>query len=1389
MRLPYIPQVSFTLLSLALASRALLGIPAHAELLEFDFSPSAATVSEHVMPQAPTAGHWMRAEADRTDIRPGERWAEMMLAIEPPQAAAGNLELRATLTDFIEGQLIAEKSFRPTGKRGILRADLRSPWLSRAIVRVELLENGRPVDAAQAVFSAADESLPWPEKGVRVEVDFPPEAGTTSEWPVSFGVPAPAGTIWNADALRLVDAQGRPVPAQREVIAYWAPQGSVKWVRFETLAKPGQVFHVVADSTQPEATPSDPVRLSHQGQDVIIETAGVRYRLSAGPSPIAEIHHNNELLVSTAGARGMYVIDQNGRTASAEAQGTLEVEAAGPEAASVRIEGFYRTPEGEAVARHITRVEMAAGQEEARITHTLVLTRDSNDIWFREIGWELAVNTGDTAQALFNIDRADREAFVDIALKGNETAWMLQQDHIGIGPGANHFQVTGPGGQAVHEGGEMGDWAALTGNPGGLFINCREAARQHPKEYLLSPGLFNLKLFSHRAGEELDFRTETLIERWGVQEQLSGENLERFRQHTSNAIGWSKTHEILLAPLRGEPSEKDLAHLSQLHSERVYAHVDPLWIHQSGALGPLHPRDTANFPQAEATVDAYIERYLERVPGDLYYGFVDFHAGPHYGHAGRYRLTYSLLPDSWLLYARSGDRNIRAFAEGSNRAFMDNCVAHWDGPDKHRGLIISASGGTGGWRKSDFPFYWEERSSFGMPSTAAVDQSLHDYYLTGYRRAGDIVRQMSDAMIEHWTPQRTWRIFAVMRTLNDTYGFTWDPRLRALAEATTTGFAHDPDGEILVSKQRAYNSSTYKTPTDVEIMIDSWNTLGSSRHYDMARAVARHWWESVPISGRLSGAHANFLYRETGNHAIASDMAYYLRRASSAYDEETGEVDPGAFSQMARIFRGIPYAMDVLHQAGSTGELITPVIHVDDYGRPVEIIVWKEDRGWIDLTLRGSGDTRAGGRVTVEPVGVQSRWGLDLTRVAEVSSGRINIRIPLDAPEGAYRITPQYHGEIFALAHQSVPMVLHAPGYWRPFSADPSLPVYFSLPSGTERPQIFFEGTAIVRAPDGRALANDTAQNGWIDLPDNIPGLWSFEPVDDGLIRARNFPPFFAIGNPDFYFLPENISWKREKPVEGRGPIPAGDPEEVFVSGLSGKADDHALYLPAGRSFMLNNDNDLLPHKQGTIEFYFRPDWSSFDLTDGMESVSHRLVELPAHSRWNLDYRVDPQGTRINLGPREPAHSLYGSFNTRREDGRRSHLRVWATRTLFEPDEWVHIAWVWGERDVPGPHGTLQLPVMDIYVNGRNTRRVHFRSAAGTDPDRPEALILRGGPGAAIDHLHISDIQRYDGDFTPPPRGQAVETDAHSRAYFDFNKTLEGIGHSDGDVVIGSIHN
>lgn len=1323
-------------------------------------------------------GTALAVDLPRAFARPQDRWIDATLTLAP-RGELPDTRIEAKLFALGGGEPLASGSASPASDCGRVSFDLRAVKLDAAEVTLEYFEGAARTGLARMFLTAQATTNALVGRQVPVLLDAPRESGAVKDWPVVFGVPFARGALWDDAHLRLVDKAGREIPCQKEITARWAKEGSIQWVRFDALVNSSDGCFL--EAAAPAAVPPAPVRVSEQDGQWVLETGVAKYVLSRGISPIAEVWLGGARLAASAGTRGLYVVDQDGRTASAATEGeTVAVEAQGPVAACVRFEGFYRTPDGQPRARHITRVEAFAGQPFARVTHTLVMTEDTRQTWFKEVGWEFAVAPGPDARAVFNVARAASDQTVSQPLAGDASAYMLQQEHQRFGAGTNRFVVSAAG-RTLAAGDECGDWAMLAGRAGGLLVACKEAARQHPKEFEVFAGRVVLKLFSNRAGEELDFRPAALARKWNLQGKIADD----VARVDSDAAGWAKTHELLLAPMAAPAAAGSAARLAALHAAPIYALVDPEWMRMSEALGPLHPRDSKRFPEAERLIDNIFQAWGSRGHEPGHYGFMDYFAGPTYsGGSGlcgaqRYRYTYGLRSGVWLLYARSGERAVRAFAEGSNKAYLDNYLIHGDVPGKVRGVYT----GGGGKPLSQLPFYWGEGTAFQISSSTDLNQFLWLYHLAGYRRAKDAVVEFGEGLKRGWrADMRTGRVLMVFRALTQCYGFTWDPRLRALAEGTFDAFV-DREGELLLTKNRPYGSSSYKTQVDLRGIIEGWRCFGEPKYREAAMALARHWWNchvgTLPVNYMNPlGFCGDFLYQETGDPAIPAGLDFAIRRAAS----HTGGVGASA---VAAVIESLPYAMDVVARAPRSD---SAWISYRDYGSESSVLVHKPRDGILDLTVRAA-NAELGRQFALRSFGIGDAWGGDLTRVTQRSAGAAAARVPKDAPAGCYGIVPAAFGEHFVMASAPAPMVLHARNYWSLPELAPAPRIHFRLPEGSAGAQIFFEGRARLFEPAGNACGDTNGVRGWVDLPADKPGLWSFEPIENRLVRGRNFPPFYAFGDPSGYFEPP-IAWEPE-PVAGK-PAPPPAAEVVYVPGAIAAPGNQALHLGGKRAFRLEagpahpsgDGGQFLPYKQGTIEFFFKPYWSTFDL--GAGDVKRSFVRvLTDKSPWNLMYRLDPEGVNMNLCPPDPSHSFFGEMylNT---PGKPQWLRVWRTQTILERAEWVHVVWSWGPEVVYGPHREkLNLMTMRIFVNGRGVRWVIFRTAVDALAEgRPQSLIFDPVQGA-VDELRISDVQRYPRDFTPPLRDREFTLDENTRALFHFDGNLEGGSHGPGAPAAG----
>ncbi|MCD6359673.1 MAG: hypothetical protein J7M38_02340 [Armatimonadetes bacterium] len=1323
--------------------------------------------------------------ADTAVARPGERWIELPVTINPGDAPLARMQVTARLT--AGGRTVAEATAIPSRPSGRVRADLRTLAVSKATLVVELAHDGTRLAQARAKLSArVAEPLPA-GKRIEVRLDLPEGVDAVRRRPVTFGVPFPEGSLWDISSLRVVNGAGRPIPYQAEVAARWAPEGAVRWVRFDALVTSGEGCFV---EVAPPGGVTDPqVTVQERDGEVFLDT---------GAAPIHSISTGGKMVATSEGSRGLYVTDQRGRTAGASAEGeTMIVEARGPVAACVRFEGPYLTADGEELARHITRVEVFAGRSYADITHTLVLTRDTNEVWLTDIGWELAANVGDDTRATFATSRADPAEFVTVPLTDGGPVWMLQDRHYALGHGGNHFAIPAAG----VEGEECGDWAALSGDDAGLLISCRDAALQHPKEFELAAGRVNLHLFSPRAGDELDFRPAALAERWDLLtwydavipevHRLSHEEVMRkMLAHNSNAVGWAKTHHLMFAPLAtGADMPQRAARLSRLHSTPVYALADPDWICSSGAMGPVAARDSGRFPEIERAIDATIRQWHAKIPmwGD--YGFVDYYAGPHLSYKGKYvnmkrysHITYTFKPDLWLMYARSGDRETREFISRVITTESDGCMAHWNGPHKMRGLFMIDSGSdlpTGGVRKGQLPFFWESATYAHISSSSNVNNWAWMYYLTGDRRARDVALEYFEGLKRWWTPaaaRRNARQLVLVRMLNGGWAMTWDPELRALADATMDCIA-DPDAELGYTQNRSKfdqpASTLYKTQVDIRALIEIWRTTGDERYHRMALKTARYWWQRSLAKWPLFytnplGVAGSLLYYETGDLRYPQAMLVQMRQAASAYDPETGKMSGVESAEKTTwLFEGTAHAERVLRDAGYTGKPLASWAAWEDFGMPSGLVFHKPPRQAVAMDLVSPGDFKIVG--VREPDDAEGRpW------IVEESYGNRSIAIPAGAPAGDYRLVPGDYGLHFVVANAGVPMVIYAPDYWRPAPAQaPAVPYYFRIPEDATRPAILFEGSAQVFDPSGKPLADGEALHGWVDLPADRPGLWSFLPVDNQLVKVRNLPPFFAVESAEMYFEPD-IPWQVTEPQV----VEEISPDTRYVTGAVNTPGNQALYLGGKHDFRLDggqmhpsgDGRQLLPMSEGTIEFWFRPSWNTVDLP--LKTKTILALRVASGDAWYVSYLMAERNRNAWLDF-VGSHVLYAHFYT---DGpkKRITMRTYR-RTVFEANEWVHVAWVWGPRDhTRAGHETRlcdNVLVTEIYINGRRGQQWGYRWKDNKPADLPSFLHMYQ-LDAAVDELRISDIQRYREDFEPPSRDAEFALDEHTRALMHFNGDL-----------------
>lgn len=131
------------------------------------------------------------------------------------------------------------------------------------------------------------------------------------------------------------------------------------------------------------------------------------------------------------------------------------------------------------------------------------------------------------------------------------------------------------------------------------------------------------------------------------------------------------------------------------------------------------------------------------------------------------------------------------------------------------------------------------------------------------------------------------------RCLAQAYGLTWDPELRAIVQASVDLFA-DPEGDIGLTKDRPYHSSTYKTQSDVGALLDMWEILGQPRLREIALEVSQYLWADLLGKTPLGynnpvGRIGPLLHEETQDPSVPEVLAQQLRWFARLYDRQKRE--------------------------------------------------------------------------------------------------------------------------------------------------------------------------------------------------------------------------------------------------------------------------------------------------------------------------------------------------------------------------------------------------------------------------------------------------------------------------------------------------------------------
>ena len=1270
----------------------------------------------------------------------------------------------------------------------------------------------RPAKRRFFVFAAALVLTAWapsaPAGRVPLVVNDP--ANLKRPWTLVGGVPFPKAALRDVKRVRVVDAKGRALPAQVDRVATWR-DGSVRWAHVSlTAPTTGRYFLEFGPNVRPPA-PTRGLRVTESPSEILVETGAARFRVRRDGLGLDSAELTPGGPVWRDGARGVYALDQKGRRAVAAGLGAKvrwRVVTRGPERIVLRGDGRYVTADAEPLARATVWYTFFRGRPDVKVVHVFYLSRDTDKVWFREIGWRVPIANTQDAQAVFDTAKAHDTDVSRGALAKGETL-ACGQDHIPCFLDAeSRFSLTRAAGGAVKElraGKAMGEWFDVSDARRGLTIVLRDLAEQWPKELAADTDGMTLKLWAPRGGKALDFRPKALVrDFFGAWADKFPGKRAAFDRLPTNATGSCKTHEFRLIPHRGRPDVAATARAAHAADERVLLLADPEWTCASGALGPapIHHYDPKRFPDAEAMIEDFYDRTVLPLRAFPVTGFLGWGCNPFlsyrrtkdgrwyaYSYRLQYVVEYNLRRNVWTLFARSANRKYYDYASRFNWWCADWSMHHENFGRKVRGGFARLP-------NYHWPIFWGNHSEVLDTANSGVDLRnwYLDYYLTGNLRSLEMCHEYADAVRAGWKEAMEkkhyyrWSPFMILRLLSQLYMENWDRDLGKKARF----WAHkafdltSPNG--LTDKPAC--GCLYKVPRNAISSLDyEWATGDPLARQGILKALdynRRFALIGKPIGyqtgdgGPLATAYVwtgETKWLKMANGLYEGGLAEF--RAQPTLAEEL-KARGGKFTRLP--FRnvsvnlhplyGMPHIMGAL--AMHKGEIGPPALVVrGPTDSPSWIVLRKPAGREVFVEFAYEARREDGFRPAVTgPDGSPARglgenvrkrhYQVTKRRDRRPKAGRLwrlsaRVTFPADAPSGDYRINTRGGGRIWVLGSNAPGLALEAPdGVYLAGTGAFNTGQYFRPPPGARTVKLFLGRP--VEITDGEGKLRPTKAG---ELTAAIRGSRPWR------IRAT-FPTFFQVKNgPTLVSCAAALLYTPERLAPAS--TVADPPKGKYVPGPVGQA-----RRLAGRETIRfargaarpGGAFDNFPGREGTVEFYFRPDWSSHDLT----------------FKDNLVYRtfVSAGGTRLyyRYGQAQQKGHLYNYVDLFvsgvRKRGYGGNYGI-SHRMFFHRGRWHHFAATWRLRqETDRRKRTWIVGDFAIFLDGRKQPRGRWYPHALKKPAPfeirpPSARIVIGPVDGCLDELRISDVVRYEKDFTP--RKTPFNPDPNTTALYPFDGT------------------
>ncbi|MDP6118941.1 MAG: hypothetical protein QGG53_44325 [Planctomycetota bacterium] len=1223
----------------------------------------------------------------------------------------------------------------------------------------------RPTEGYLARFSRRVKA---PGRGrIALRINFPRMPGV-DRLPATFGVPFPRGALQSSDNVRMVNGGGQEVPcAIRRTASWMGPDGDVRWILVDAPIRRGEKYFLEYGTEVTRADVKKRLAVDDAEDRIVVNTGPLELAFSKHASVlIAEAKLLGRTLLSPTTQKRMHLVDEAGEVAlTSDDPGDyqISVEQNGPLHAIVKGTGWYRRRSGEKLCQYITRLHAYAGEPFIRIVHTFVVAYDTDKVRLKDICIPFVLDSKGNARSSFGIDASD---FSKHRKMGD--GYLLQHKH-------NAFVLRSADGQELAKGEHAPGWFDVSTEQAGLTVGLRHLWQEYPKEQEAIGNEMRVHLWPPHRTKPLDFDAKAQLgpERYGQWSRIWHQTLyEGGLDKYDQAMGLAKTNELVLSFRTGGLSHPPPAAISRCMTleDPLVVSADPDWMCESDVFGRMCSRKSSSRPDVERKIEASYASFdqfrREREGyGMIHYG--DIHGkGPDKGwrHWASRFYGSPLMP--WIMFVRTGEPRYLTLAMDSAKHVMDIDMCHVTNlkyGDYGRRCPKSPGKRKGGRYGGDGGIIHYAGHLYDLGCDSHIDQWTYAYYLTGYRRAWDILHEEGEFYIQLdkeklCSPLRrydTRMTGGALRTFTTLYRATWDERYLALARRAAEHYytGTEPDGTS--NSRTLYDGSdVYMTPG----MFTYYQATGDERMRSRFLKCLRKLVDSrKPVyDGRLFS-----YYGPAMAYFVTGDTTYLNQSVGWMNDFLPSQDGTGGHPLLTVHVNYLPYILGALAECEKPVEPATVPVATDS-----EFLLRRDDQApfsikarWICyepiyLTGRAFSDwpeyCRRNGisaRLVVRDAGLRTVASSDIDlpkeapgqdRVAGGHSGDLVISVPA-GPPGVYSVAVE--------TSQPVPMRLFLLETSLKKAVYPTGPScvsyggrhYFKVPAGSRKYGMKVKAQILrtvlrlqVFDPNGRRALDWKKEVGsntvgeyepleW-DVPTGADGkIWSFTavPTDKlgGLYIEFDGPSWLSASN-DAFFVPKGK-------LQSRVSLTKPDP----LSPAAGKA----LNIPAGKALtvscgdrMANGNYERLPESEGTIEFRLRPGWTSDEIRD-IQFL--RCGELFVYRRGSI-------GTYLYVDAR----------------GNQSGF-------VMMPDCWYHVAIAWNADEKE-----KEKTVFRMYVNGISL------GSLGT-ADNWAGPVIRIGAEVPLDiaDLRVSDVARYKKNFDVIP---ARPRDRRTLAQIDFAEPL-----------------